>query len=119
MISRGGAEAQRKRRPLLLLAPPRLCVSFLCLFLNTAAADEAPEIVNSLGMRFVRIPAGEFRMGSPADDVEAEPDEQPQHLVRIADPFYLGRCEITQREFQRVMGENPSWFSPDGGGRDL
>lgn len=92
---------------------------FLLLALaNAATADEPREITNSLGMRFVRIPAGEFLMGSPAGDDQAEPDELPQHAVRIATPFYLGKFEVTQAEFELVKGENPSWFSSTGGGRD-
>lgn len=86
---------------------------------NVAAADEPRDVVNSLGMRFIRIPAGEFLLGSPADDEQAQPDEQPQHAVRITRPFYLGAFEITQAEFELVMGENPSWFSRTGGGRSI
>jgi formylglycine-generating enzyme required for sulfatase activity len=87
--------------------------------IGVSHAEEPRQVVNSLGMRFVHIPPGEFQMGSPADDEQAEPDERPQHAVRIATPIYLGACEVTQREFERVMSENPSWFSPAGGGRDL
>jgi len=72
---------------------------------------------NSLGMRFVRIEAGEFLMGSPAEDAEADDDERPQHRVRISQSFRLALFETTQREFRAVMGSNPSWFSATGGGR--
>ncbi len=58
---------------------------------------------NSLGMRFVTIPAGKFRMGSPADDQEARPDEQPQIDVEITTPFELGQTEVTRGEFRRFV----------------
>ena len=63
---------------------------------------------NSIGMRLVRVPAGEFRMGSTAWDKDGQPDERPEHRVRINRPFYLGICEVTQQEYSRVMGANPS-----------
>ncbi len=65
---------------------------------------------NSIGMRFVLIPAGEFLMGSPEGEQGASPDEKPQHKVRITKPFYLGVYEVTQREYVAVMGSNPSRF---------
>ena len=45
-------------------------------------------IVNSIGMLLVPIPAGEFQMGSPDSDSDADDDEKPQHLVKITKPFY-------------------------------
>jgi formylglycine-generating enzyme required for sulfatase activity len=70
-------------------------------------------ISNSIGMKLVLIPAGEFLMGSPG---EGHSGEQPQHPVRIGRSFYLGAYEVTQRQFLTEMGYNPSWFSSDGGG---
>ncbi len=77
---------------------------------------DAKEIANSLGMKLALIPAGEFLMGSPDADKDAEDDEKPQHRVRITRPFYLGLYEVTQEEYETVMGQNPSWFSAQGGG---
>ena len=57
-------------------------------------------------------------MGSPDDDKDAENDEKPQHRVRITRPFYLGVYEVTQAQYQAVMGNNPSWFSANGEGKD-
>lgn len=78
-----------------------------------------PITTNSLGMRFVEIPAGEFLMGAPPEDTFAEPDERPAHRVRLTRPFLLGQTEVTQEQYQRVMGSNPSHFSPVGNGREL
>src|SRR5262249_5827757 len=72
------------------------------------------EIVNSIGMRFVLIPAGKFLMGSP-EDLEARDDyECPQHEVEISKPFYLGVFQVTQAQWQSVMGSNPSCFCATG-----
>jgi formylglycine-generating enzyme required for sulfatase activity len=78
-------------------------------------------LTNSTGMEFVLIPAGEFLMGispeeidslvSSGDDTRQELKiEMPRHLVRISQAFYLGKHEVTQRQWQAVMGENPSGF---------
>ncbi len=73
-------------------------------------------ITNSIGMNLVPIPAGEFIMGSPLG--QGSEDEHPQHHVRITRPFYMGVTEVTQAQYQGVVGSNPSWFSPRGGGKD-
>jgi formylglycine-generating enzyme required for sulfatase activity len=54
-------------------------------------------------MEFVLIPAGEFDMGSPASDKDANPDEKPQHRVRILQPFYLGITEVTLGQFLQFV----------------
>jgi formylglycine-generating enzyme required for sulfatase activity len=69
-------------------------------------------------MKLALIPAGEFLMGSPDSDPGARGDEKPQHRVRITRPFYLSTSEVTQGEYQRVMGTNPSFFSSTGPGKD-
>jgi hypothetical protein len=50
------------------------------------------EITTSIGMELVPIPAGEFQMGS----YEGVDDERPVHRVRITEPFYMGKYEVTQ-----------------------
>jgi formylglycine-generating enzyme required for sulfatase activity len=76
---------------------------------RTRRATKAPKrMTNSIGMQFVLVPAGEFLMGSPTWDKDGQPDERPQHKVRITRPFFLGACEVTQQEYERVMGVNPS-----------
>ncbi len=72
------------------------------------------ELTNSIGMRFVLIPAGEFLMGSPETEPNRHPDEGPQHRVRLTRPFFLGVFEVTQGEYERVIGRNPSHYSPEG-----
>ena len=66
---------------------------------------------NTIGMEFVRIPAGEFEMGSPSG--EGYSFEGPVHHVTIKNPFYLGRYEVTQKQWRAIMGDNPSYFTGD------
>jgi formylglycine-generating enzyme required for sulfatase activity len=75
------------------------------------------EFTNSIGMRFVRLKAGTFVMGSPTEEKEREPygkGSEQQHEVKITKDFNLGVFEVTQKQYKAVMGYNPSYFSHDG-----
>jgi formylglycine-generating enzyme required for sulfatase activity len=76
----------------------------------------AKEVENSIGMRLVKLPTGTFWMGSPEGAPGRAEDEGPRHEVEISE-FYLGVYEVTQAEYEKVTGTNPSWFSANGGGR--
>lgn len=67
----------------------------------------APDLTNSIGMRFKRIPAGEFLMGNVTEEHRNNPVCR-LHPVTISQPFYLGMHEVTQAEYERVIGSNPS-----------
>ncbi|PIE69911.1 MAG: hypothetical protein CSA22_10510 [Deltaproteobacteria bacterium] len=64
------------------------------------------------GMAFVWIPEGCFQMGSPENEERRESVEGPQHQVCL-DGFWLGKYEVTQAQWQAVMGSNPSSFKGD------
>jgi len=66
-------------------------------------------VTNSIGMKLRLIPAGEFMMGSPGTESDRN-DNETQHRVSITKPFYLGVTEVTQEQYQQVMGTNPSQF---------
>jgi formylglycine-generating enzyme required for sulfatase activity len=76
-----------------------------------AQAQHAPKptLTNSVGIEFVLIQPGKFQMGSTTGD----PDEKPVHEVTISKPFYIGKYEVTQAQWQAVMGNNPSLFQGD------
>ena len=59
---------------------------------------------------FVLIPAGSFQMGDLNQQWRGDSDEKPVHSVTIAQPFYMSKTEITQKQWQAVMGNNPSKF---------
>jgi formylglycine-generating enzyme required for sulfatase activity len=84
---------------------------FVSLLPLTATSQAPPDKawVNGIGMEFVLIPAGIFTMGSE----DGESDERPARQVTISRPFYLGKYEVTQGQWQMVMGNNPSLFQGD------
>ncbi len=67
-------------------------------------------VTNSIGMRFVMIPAGTFTMGSPISERGREADEL-RHEVTITKAFYLQTTEVTQAQWHEIMGNNPCHFS--------
>jgi len=68
--------------------------------ISSAWAGESIE--NCIGMKLVRIPAGEFTMGSPANEKGRRADE-PQRQVRISRDFFIGRCEVTRGQFRQFV----------------
>ena len=89
------------------------------------------EMKNCIGMKMALIPPGEFLMGGevspqeversfkqPAGNLKWYETEHPQHTVRITKPFYMGVYEVTQAEYVRVMGNNPSAYASSGAGAE-
>jgi formylglycine-generating enzyme required for sulfatase activity len=70
-------------------------------------------ITNSIGMRFVLVQSGNFQMGSPANEAFRSNDEE-RHKVILTKSFYLQNTEVTQTQWIKIMGGNPSEFK-DGG----
>lgn len=62
-------------------------------------------------MEFALIESGTFTMGSPSSESGRESGEGPQHQVTISKGFYLGKYEITQAQWEAVMGTRP--WSPE------
>ena len=91
---------------------PRCLVSFMAIAIGLACeclGQQHKEITNSIGMKMVFIPNGAFKMGSPLSEQERNADEV-QHEVTISRDFYLGAYEVTQSQYKRIMGSNPSRF---------
>ncbi len=62
----------------------------------------------------IRIPAGTFQMGSPDTEEGHEKNESPMHSVTISRDYYLGKHEVTQAQWEAVIGSNPSTeINPD------
>lgn len=72
------------------------------------------EITNSVGMKLVLIKAGTFMMGSPSNEKDRNNDEL-QHRATLTKDFYLQTTEVTQAQYEEIMGGNPSKFK----GRNL
>ena len=62
------------------------------------------------GMEFVLIPPGEFDMGSSSEEKDRSDSESPVHKVIIKNPFYMGKYSVTQKQWKKIMGNNPSHF---------
>jgi formylglycine-generating enzyme required for sulfatase activity len=58
-----------------------------------------------------KIPAGSFVMGAPGEVKDSRRNEGPIHDVKISKPFYIGIYEVTQGQWEAVMGTNPSKFN--------
>jgi formylglycine-generating enzyme required for sulfatase activity len=70
-------------------------------------------VSRAIGAKFILIPAGTFTMGSPTNESGRKNDES-QHQVTISKPFYMQTTEVTQGQWKRIMGNNPSYFSNCG-----
>lgn len=103
----------------------RTCVTLALLGLSSLTLAAAPKAhhsvyTNSIGMRMVRIPAGEFLMGSnepievlakayplmEPERLTALVDEAPVHRVRITRDLYMGQTEVTVGQFRRFVKES-------------
>jgi len=96
-------------------------ISLQAPFSAVAAKTAQKELAKSLGqlmedqidlgkgkkLEMVLIPAGKFTMGSPAPEVGRRENET-QHEVTLTKPFYMGKYEVTQEQWEVVMGNNPS-----------
>ncbi|MBR5639258.1 MAG: formylglycine-generating enzyme family protein [Muribaculaceae bacterium] len=68
--------------------------------------------VNGVSFKMVEVKGGRFNMGGTAEQLLAEDDEYPIHVVAL-DDFYIGQTEVTQRLWSAVMDNNPSGFTGD------
>jgi formylglycine-generating enzyme required for sulfatase activity len=73
------------------------------------SASTKPRARRAPQIEMVLIQAGTFVMGSPDSEAERQSDEGPQHSVTVRS-FYMGKYEVTQAQYQAVMGVNPSDF---------
>jgi formylglycine-generating enzyme required for sulfatase activity len=75
-----------------------------------AEKERVLDLGNNVSMKLVLIPPGKFLMGCRPNELDRRNNERPPHEVRITRPFYMGACEVTQAQYQQVMGVNPSTF---------
>jgi len=87
---------------LLFIALPLLSSALLA---QKTPSTSAPSVA---GIEFVKIEPGEFMMGCSTNDDGCKADEKPAHRVRITKTFEIGKYEVTQTQWQAVMGTNPS-----------
>jgi len=68
---------------------------------------------SAFAMEIVKIAPGEFIMGCSMDDNDCNADEKPAHRVQITKAFEMGKYEVTQSQWQAIMGSNPSTIKGD------
>jgi len=78
---------------------------------NAKNSKQQPNSLNQIvdsatGMELIKIPSGCFQMGSDNDSS----DEKPKHKTCITNNFYLGKYEVTQEQWHKIMGNNPSQY---------
>lgn len=81
-------------------------------------SDDTESFSKSIGAEFVLIPAGTFVMGPTesewkAGHYESEGNEL-RHTVKLREPFFMQKYPVTQKQWRKVMGKNPSYFNKCG-----
>jgi formylglycine-generating enzyme required for sulfatase activity len=76
-------------------------------FVNQEPAHPDP-FTNTFGMKMVRLEGGTFHMGSPDGEPGRRADEGPVREVTLRGPFFMSATEVTNGQFLKVMGVNPS-----------
>ncbi|QJB44398.1 bifunctional serine/threonine-protein kinase/formylglycine-generating enzyme family protein [Dolichospermum flos-aquae] len=79
---------------------------------NANAKYFTEDLGNGVLLEMVEIPGGTFMMGSPANEAQRNSDESPQHQVTVPS-FCMGKYELTQAQYQAIMGNNPARFKGD------
>jgi len=110
---------------------PSVVFEFETLTFNSQGAEDSrrklraeyfTEDLDGVPLDVVKIPGGEFRMGSPDNEALRDSDEGPQHVVKVPD-FFIGRFEITREQWRQVarmtqeemaLREDPSHFKDLG-----
>ena len=87
------------------LKPVKMVVTTSGLSAGSAGAGQN-EIANTIGARMVRIGPGSLMRGSTT----GPGDERPVHRVKLTKGFYMGVTEVTQKQWESVMPDNPSRF---------
>jgi len=110
LVGPSGKEVQEGRSPLKAAAAP--AAEQLESAMPTAAmpAELTLDVGGGVTMKMVLIRPGKFMMGSPASEPGRSKIESPLHEVTISKPFYMGVTEVTQAQYEAVMGTNPSEF---------
>jgi formylglycine-generating enzyme required for sulfatase activity len=91
---------------------------------NTATANRTVTVVGNrsvdlnatVAMDMLWVPAGSFTMGSPTTEAGRQADREDEHNVSLTQGFYLGKYEVTQAQYEAVIGTNPSEFNATGNG---
>ena len=84
-----------------------LGLMYLAMVQGAEPKEEVSDLGKGVKLEMVLIPAGKFVMGSPKDEKDRDVGED-QHEVILTKAFYMGKYEVTQNQWESVMGGNPS-----------
>ncbi|MHB0947313.1 MAG: formylglycine-generating enzyme family protein [Sedimentisphaerales bacterium] len=79
---------------------------------SPALTEKTIDLGNDVSLTLVLVPAGEFEMGSPMEELKRDGDEA-QHHIKLTKPFYMGKFEVTQLQYRVIMSQNPSKVGGD------
>ncbi len=82
------------------------------LFSTTSCTSREQKIADSIVANMVKVDGGTFTMGTDEFDYEYQQDRGPAHQVTVS-TFYICKYEVTQREWEAIMGKNPSTFKDE------
>jgi formylglycine-generating enzyme required for sulfatase activity len=82
----------------------------------TVVGNRSVELNATVAMDMLWVPAGTFTMGSPTTEAGRQSDREDEHNVSLTKGFYLGKYEVTQAQYEAVIGSNPSEFIATGNG---
>ncbi len=85
---------------------------FFAIAITGCSSDDTPDgpiVIKEIKLELVKCPAGTFMMGSTEGELARKNDEK-QHNVTLTKPFYIGKFEVTQSQYEAIIGKNPSKF---------
>jgi formylglycine-generating enzyme required for sulfatase activity len=96
-----------------IIAAALLLAASVVVAQNLTSKSKPAELNSDAGIAFVQIQPGQYMMGCSVGDIDCNADERPIHQVQITKPFQIGKFEVTQAQWQSVMGSNPSTIKGD------
>jgi formylglycine-generating enzyme required for sulfatase activity len=82
----------------------------------TVVGNRSVDLNATVAMDMIWVPSGTFTMGSPTTEAGRQSDREDEHNVSLTKGFYLGKYEVTQAQYEAVIGTNPSEFNATGNG---
>jgi formylglycine-generating enzyme required for sulfatase activity len=82
----------------------------------TVVGNRTVDLNATVAMDMIWCPPGTFTMGSPTTEAGRQADREDEHNVSLTKGFYLGKYEVTQVQYEAVIGTNPSEFNATGNG---
>ena len=95
-------------KPMGLCCTLTLATTLILCFATACSSKKKSEVfTNTMGIEFVLIPAGSYKMGAPEGEMFRGRGESPQHSVEISKPFFIQTQEVNQSQWKALMGTEP------------